>query len=47
MKYLKTFESLQPIDVDADIEEFWKKFGDLIKKRDEELEERWKKRTRY
>lgn len=46
MRYLKRFESKEykePIDVDADIEEFWEKFGDHIKKRDEEAEERWKR----
>lgn len=42
MKYLKTFESLQPIDIESDVNEFWEKFGDEIKKRDEKTEERWK-----
>lgn len=43
MKYLKTFESLQPIhDVTSDVNEFWEKFGEHIKKRDEKKEEKWK-----
>lgn len=43
MKYLKRFESLQPIDVDLDIEEFWEKFGNIIRSRDEKTEERFKR----
>jgi hypothetical protein len=45
MKYLKTFESLQPIDVESDVNEFWEKFGDYIKKRDEKTEERWRRES--
>jgi len=45
MKYLKTFESLQPIDVESDVNEFWEKFGDHIKKRDEKTEERWRRES--
>lgn len=43
MKYLKTFESSQPIDVESDVNEFWEKFGDHIKKRDEKTEEKWRR----
>lgn len=35
MKYLRKFESVQPIDVDLDIEEFWNTFGQKIKDYDE------------
>lgn len=43
MKYIKTFESLQPIDVESDINEFWENFGDLIKKSDEKSDQKWRR----
>lgn len=44
MKYLKTFESLNPIDVESDVNEFWEKYGEYIKKYDEKISgRRWKR----